>query len=156
VILAPESDEFGGEMTVTTMTDELIFPMLASTAAAGIARTLTNARLEKWGYSHISDDTFLVASELISNAINATPGEQIMYRLSCAHGEIFMAVWDSSNRVPTPRPPTEFTLDDLDLSPERWDDNGGWGLNIVATLATSCGYTTDPNGGKWVWARLKP
>nr|BFE29812.1 hypothetical protein GCM10010200_020630 [Actinomadura rugatobispora] len=121
-----------------------------------MARTLTNARLIKWGHSHISDDTFLVASELINNAVNATPGQQITYRLSREAKEILVAVWDSSDRVPTPGQPTEPTLDDLDLSPEHWDDNGGWGLNIVATIASSCGYTRDPSGGKWVWARLKP
>jgi hypothetical protein len=141
-------------MVVVTVREELIFPILASTAAAGIARTLTNARLEKWGCVHILDDTFLVASELINNAIAATPGEQIMYRLAREGGDIFLAVWDRSDRVPVPRQPTGVTLD-LDLSPEHWDDNGGWGLNIVATLAASCGYTTDPEGGKWVWARLK-
>ncbi|MFD0856719.1 ATP-binding protein [Actinomadura adrarensis] len=135
--------------------DCLLITMLASTAAAGLARTLTNARLEKWGQSHISDDTFLVASELINNAIEATPGRQIIYRLSRDAGEIMMAVWDESDRVPSPKPPTAFTLDDLDLSPEHWDDNGGWGLNIVATLASSCGYTTDPRGSKWAWARIK-
>jgi hypothetical protein len=130
--------------------------MLASTAAAGLARTLTNARLYKWGHAHISDDAFLVASELINNALAETPGKEIKYLLGREGGEIFLAVWDSSNRVPCQRPPVEFTLDELDLSPERFDDNGGWGLGIVATLATNCGYTTDPNGGKWVWAALKP
>ncbi|MFD0856574.1 ATP-binding protein [Actinomadura adrarensis] len=140
---------------MATMADELVLPMLASTAAAGMARTLTNARLEKWGCVHISDDTFLVASELINNAIEETPGEQILYRLARDGGDIFISVWDRSDRVPTPRPPVEITLDSLDLSPEHWDDNGGWGLNIVATLANSCGYTTDPRGGKWIWARIK-
>ncbi|WP_285697376.1 ATP-binding protein [Actinomadura sp. NBRC 104412] len=130
--------------------------MLASTAAAGLARTLTNARLHKWGDTHISDEAFLVASEMINNAINETPGKEIKYRLSREGGEVLLAVWDSSHRVPTPRAPTAYTLDDLDLAPERWDDNGGWGLGIIEMLASSCGYTTDPSGGKWVWACLKP
>jgi hypothetical protein len=135
--------------------DCLLITMLASKAAAGLVRTRTNARLEKWGQLHISDDTFLVASELINNAIEATPGNEILYRMSREANEIMLAVWDASDRVPNPKPPTALTLDDLDLSPEHWDDNGGWGLNIVATLASSCGYTTDPRGGKWVWATLK-
>jgi hypothetical protein len=45
--------------------------------------------------------------------------------------------------------------EDLDLSEENWDDNGGWGLPIVQALADDCGYTPHPSGGKWVWARLK-
>ncbi|MFD0856842.1 ATP-binding protein [Actinomadura adrarensis] len=135
--------------------DCLAISMQASNAAAGLARTLTNARLEKWGYSHISYDAFLIASELVSNAIEFTRGQEIVYRVSRADGEVMLAVWDSSSRVPARREPTVRTLDDLDLAPERWDGNGGWGLNIVATLASRCGYTTDPKGGKWVWATLK-
>ncbi|GAA4235301.1 hypothetical protein GCM10022254_42280 [Actinomadura meridiana] len=135
--------------------DCLLISLLASKAAAGLARTLTNARLEKWGETHISDDAFLVASELINNAIMETPGRQITYWVTRAGGEIMFAVWDSSDRMPTARPPTECAPDYLDLSPEHWDDNGGWGLNIVATLAATCGYTRDPRGGKWVWATLK-
>ncbi|MBG6089532.1 ATP-binding protein [Actinomadura viridis] len=132
--------------------------MLASPTAAGMARTLTNARLHKWGYTHLSDDAFLVASELITNAVTATPGSEIKYQLSRDGGEVLLAVWDSSTRVPAPRPipPVELSLETLDLAPERWDDNGGWGIPIVATLSVSSGYTLDPQGGKWVWARLKP
>ncbi|MFF5264838.1 ATP-binding protein [Actinomadura viridis] len=145
-------------MVAPTRPDCLIFSTLATPSVAGLARTLTNARLHKWGCLHISDDAFLVASELISNAITATPGQEIRYQLSRESDEILLAVWDSSTSVPVPRPapPVELTLETLDLAPERWDDNGGWGIPIVATLAVSSGYTLDPNGGKWVWARLKP
>lgn len=136
--------------------DCLLLPMLASTAAAGLARTLTDVQLEKWGQSHISDDALLVASELINNAIEATPGREITYEMTRVDGTITLAVWDSSDRFPARRPPVEYTPDNLDLSPEHWDDNGGWGLNIVTTIAANCGYTSDPRGGKWVWARLKP
>jgi anti-sigma regulatory factor (Ser/Thr protein kinase) len=121
-----------------------------------MARTLTNARLQKWGYSNISDDAFLVASELINNAVAAAAGQQIRYQLSQDMGEVVLAVWDPSDRVPTCKPPAELTLDTLDLTPENWDDNGGWGLTLVATLSAQSGYTVDPKGGKWLWARLKP
>ncbi|WP_231404821.1 ATP-binding protein [Actinomadura viridis] len=138
--------------------DCLNISILASAAASGLARSLTNARLIKWGYTHISDDVFLVASELIANAVMATPRQEIKYQISRDGDEILLAVWDSSTSVPVPRPapPVELTLETLDLAPERWDDNGGWGIPIIATLAVSSGYTLDPNGGKWVWARLKP
>ncbi|MFI0351513.1 ATP-binding protein [Actinomadura sp. 9N407] len=145
-----------GMCMMTKSPDCLLISMLASAAAAGLARTLTNARLHKWGYSHISDDAFLIASELINNAVAASPGRQITYQLSQDMDQVVLAVWDPSNRVPVGRPPTELTLDTLDLAPERWDDNGGWGLPIVVALAVQSGYTLDPNGGKWVWARLKP
>ncbi|MEW2356204.1 ATP-binding protein [Spirillospora sp. NPDC029432] len=98
---------------------------------------------------------FLVASELVGNAVAATPGRKIAYQLSRDEGEVIVAVWDASARVPTGKPPPDLALETLDLNPERWDDNGGWGLSIVATLSVQCGYTVDPGGGKWVWARLK-
>ncbi|MEO3825197.1 ATP-binding protein [Actinomadura sp. B10D3] len=134
----------------------MLIPMLASKAAPGLARTLTQTRLNKWGYTHISDDVFLVASELVTNAAAATPGEEIRYQCSRDSGGVLIAVWDASPERPRARPMVETTLDTLDVSEEHWDDNGGRGLPIVAALAAECGHTPDPSGGKWVWARLKP
>lgn len=142
-------------MTVTTTPDCLLISMLASNAAPGLARTLAKARLYKWGYMSISDDVFLVASELITNATNATPGREIKFQLSRDLGEVLVAVWDSSPNLPGSSPSTTPTLETLDLSPDHWDDNGGWGLPIVAALSTTCGCSPDPAGGKWVWSRLK-
>lgn len=104
----------------------------------------------------MSDDALLIATELVTNAAKATPGMPIRVRMSRDRGEVVLAVWDSSDRTPTVNPPQAATLDGLDVSPEHWDDNGGWGLPIVAALATDCGYEHEPSGGKWVWARLKP
>lgn len=136
--------------------DCLLIPMLASKAAPGLARTLTKTRLHNWGYGHISDDVFLIASELIANAVTATPGEEIRYQCSRDIAGVLIAVWDGSPESPQARPVIEMTLDTLDVSEEHWDDNGGRGLPIVAALATECGCTPDPQGGKWVWAKLKP
>ncbi|SNS44133.1 Histidine kinase-like ATPase domain-containing protein [Actinomadura meyerae] len=139
-----------------TTPDCLLVPMLASNAAPGLARTLTRPRLDKWGYVHISDDAFLIASELITNAVAATPGKEIRYQCSRDTAGVLIAVWDASPTVPRVHPLIELTLDTLDVSEENWDDNGGRGLPIVTALATECGHTPDPSGGKWVWARLKP
>jgi anti-sigma regulatory factor (Ser/Thr protein kinase) len=138
------------------MPDCLLIPMLASNAAPGLARTLTRPRLHKWGYTHISDDAFLIASELITNAVTATPGKEIRYQCSRDIGGVLIAVWDASTASPRPCPMIDMTLENLDVSEEHWDDNGGRGLPIVAALAAECGHTPDPSGGKWVWARLKP
>jgi hypothetical protein len=69
-------------------------------------------------------------------------------------GGVIIAVWDSSVLMPERRPVVELSLDDLDLSPENYDNNGGWGLALVQALSLSCGVTRDPKGGKWVWARV--
>ncbi|WUI02404.1 ATP-binding protein [Spirillospora sp. NBC_00431] len=136
--------------------DCLLVSMTASKAAPGIARQLTQTRLYMWGYGHILDDVFLVVSELITNAVAATPGQEIRYQCSRDTAGVLIAVWDSSPDVPRPRPMAETAADALDLSEEGWDDNGGRGLPIVAALAVECGHTPDPSNGKWVWARLKP
>ncbi|MQY02140.1 ATP-binding protein [Actinomadura macrotermitis] len=136
------------------MTDDLVIPMLGSPAAAGLARTLTQQRLHKWDCFHIADDVQLIVAELIANAAEATPCKEIRFQLSRDAYGVVIAVWDSSPALPQPKPVVELTLDDLDLSPESFDDNGGWGLPIVQTLASQCGYTPDPSGGKWIWARM--
>lgn len=136
--------------------DYLLLSMPACPAAAGLARTVTRARLDKWGYSHISDDAFLIVSELINNAVSATPGAHIRYQLSRDDIDVLLAVWDSSPHIPVATTPADLTPETLDLSPENWDDNGGWGLPIVAAVSIACGCTPDPDRGKWVWARLKP
>jgi anti-sigma regulatory factor (Ser/Thr protein kinase) len=145
-----------GLAKMITTPDCLLIPMLASNAAPGLARTMTRTRLDKWGCSHISDDAFLIASELITNAVAATPGEEIRYQCSRDPAGVLIAVWDASPTPPRVHPLIELTLETLDVSEENWDDNGGRGLPIVTALATKCGHTPDPSGGKWVWARLKP
>jgi anti-sigma regulatory factor (Ser/Thr protein kinase) len=147
---------------VTAITDELLMPMLASPASAGLARTLTEQRLHKWDCSHISGDALAVVSELIGNAAKETPNREIRFALRREMGGVLVGVWDSSPRLPRPAPVAELTLDTLDLSEHNFDANGGRGLHIVAALATNWGYQPDPidprtglSLGKWVWARLR-
>jgi Histidine kinase-, DNA gyrase B-, and HSP90-like ATPase. len=144
------------------MTDYLLMPMLASPASAGLARTITEQRLHKWDCSHISDDALLVVTELIGNATQETPKQEIKFALRRDPSEVLLAVWDSSPRPPRPIPVVELTLETLDLSEQNFDANGGRGLHIIEALATGWGYSTDPidshtghSPGKWVWARLR-
>ncbi|WP_325050278.1 ATP-binding protein [Actinomadura craniellae] len=130
--------------------------LLGSPAAAGLARTLTDQRLRKWDCFRILDDTLLVVTELITNAVKETPRREIRFRLAREAGDVVVAVWDSSPRLPRPRPAVELTLDTLDLAEDAYDDNGGRGLLIVQSLTSACGCTRDPRGGKWTWARLVP
>ncbi|MEV5824296.1 ATP-binding protein [Spirillospora sp. NPDC052242] len=146
----------GGAMSITA-TGDLIIPLLGTPTAVGLARTLAGARLQKWGCFHISDDALLIVSELVTNAARQTPHEEIRFQLSRDVGGVVIAVWDSSPEVPRrPEPVVELTLDDLDACGGGFEDGGGRGLSIVQTLASHCGVTKDPNGGKWVWARLRP
>ena len=54
-----------------------------------------------------------------------------------------------------PGPLVEPGPDDLDLSEENFDNNGGWGLTIVTALSAAYGVTPLASGGKVVWARLR-
>ncbi|MEV5750632.1 ATP-binding protein [Actinoallomurus sp. NPDC052308] len=135
--------------------------MPASAAAPGFTRTLLERRLKKWGYSHITDDATLVATEMVTNAMKATPGQAIRFLCRWEHGGIYLAVWDSSPERPTPARDVECALQDLDVSEDGFDQNGGRGLHIIDALAIEWGYRPDPvaretgrTGGKWVWARL--
>ena len=143
-------------MTVTTMTeDHLLMRMLASPAAVGLCRTLVAARLHRWGLRHAIADAELVTAELVANAVAATPqGGEIWIR--CAHDAtgVLLQIWDPNPRMPQPQP-VDLTLETLDLDPEHADDNGGWGLTIIAALTLDHGCTPHPYGGKTAWARLK-
>ncbi|WP_106399163.1 ATP-binding protein [Actinocorallia populi] len=136
----------------TPAIDHLLLPLLASPASAGLARTLAEQRLRRWGDLDILDDALLVVAELVSNAAKETPGEEIRLELVRDARDAIVAVWDSSPRLPRPRPPAELRLEDLDLSADSFDDDGGRGLLIVASLTSRNGCTRDPRGGKWVWA----
>ncbi|GAB3972611.1 hypothetical protein GCM10029978_050150 [Actinoallomurus acanthiterrae] len=143
------------------MTEDIRICMPASAAAPGFTRTLMERRLKKWGYADISDDATLVATELVTNAMKAAPGEAIRFLCRWEDGGVYVAVWDPSPERPAPTCEVELTLEDLDLSEADFDANGGRGLHIVDALALEWGYRPDPVDprtgrapGKWVWARI--
>lgn len=132
----------------------------ATPAVTGQVRLLIDRHLPTWGltaepYADLRANLHLIAAELLANAIRETPGQNI--RTRCVPyfdaGVIHFAVWDSSARKPEANMP-ELTLETLDLREENFDDNGGWGLPLVAALAESCGVTPTEDG-KWVWAGIK-
>lgn len=135
--------------------DDLYLCLLASPATPGLARTLISQRLRKWNMERILDDLLLVASEILTNAAEAAPGEQLKLHLTRDHNGLLLQVWDPSPRLPGPRGVAPLTLEALDAThPDDWDNGGGWGLSLVQALATDCGYRPTPPRGKWVWSRL--
>jgi anti-sigma regulatory factor (Ser/Thr protein kinase) len=142
-------------VTAAMTSDELRMHVLASRAAAGIVRDRFQRCLNAWGLPYLSDDVLLCTGELVANAVAAAPTAELRVRISREPSGVLVEVWDPSNAMPEAKPVVEPTLDDLDLSPENFDANGGWGLPIVVTLATACGFTPHPpDGGKTVWARF--
>jgi anti-sigma regulatory factor (Ser/Thr protein kinase) len=127
---------------------------MAATTVAAEVRQRIGIRLAEWGLSGVVDDACLVAGELVVNACEATPDGAIRIRFTRESRTVTFAVWDASDRMPQVRRVIELEPEDLDLSPENWDNNGGWGLSLVQALSSECGVSRTAPRGKWVWARL--
>lgn len=131
---------------------------LATPNVLAHVRTLLEFRFADWrlaadGFSDFRENLLLIADELVTNAVTETPESQI--RISCRYDHVIVtfAVWDSSFREPTYVMP-QLDAENLDLSPERFDANGGWGLTLVRNLASDFGVSRTSTG-KWVWAEMK-
>lgn len=161
-VSAPVSAEHGRARTVASVRppEGLDLECIASPTVVGQVRLMLDFRLTGWGlsapgYAGMRSDLHLIAAELVTNAVEQTPDKPI--RVTCvpniAARLIKFAVWDSGKGKPEAVMPA-LTLETLDLSEERFDANGGWGLPLVQALSESCGFT--PAGeGKWVWAEIK-
>jgi anti-sigma regulatory factor (Ser/Thr protein kinase) len=119
------------------------FGLDAEFAAAAEGRALVAITLIEWSLRHLVDDATLIASELISNAVEFTSSGHIELILSQEDGAFTIGVWDSN-----PSPPH--------LSPCGPYDESGRGLHIIAALAEEHGHdpVAEPEG-KVVWARVR-
>lgn len=91
-------------------------------------------------------DALLVISELVTNCLRhaavspASPG--CLLSLRCLPDHVLVCVYDDDRRPPVLRQPSE-------------DEPGGRGLQLVAGLSRSWGYSYPaPTSGKAVWAQL--
>jgi anti-sigma regulatory factor (Ser/Thr protein kinase) len=144
--------------TVTSV--ELDMTCLAAQTAPGQVRTHIEFRLTDWGLLGIAHDVYLIAGELVANAVEATPDHVIRVRFTREPGAVLLGVWDSSDEMPVSKPVEELSLLDIKpdpraLDPGHDDGAGGWGLPIVNELASAWGVSRTPQGGKWVWARVR-
>ncbi|WP_459644127.1 ATP-binding SpoIIE family protein phosphatase [Kineococcus sp. NUM-3379] len=122
----------GREVAVTLPTD------LRAVAAA---RSFLRAELGQWELEHLIDDSELVLSELVTNALVHTDDPPVVTLRYAGDGEeLVLAVRDRSGRAVQERTP----------DPEA---QGGRGLLVVGSLASTWGVTTHDDG-KTVWAEL--
>jgi anti-sigma regulatory factor (Ser/Thr protein kinase) len=128
--------------------------LAALPSAVGSARRFTVHWVRQWGLAPLADDVELVASELVTNAVtevgtldepdgyvvlhDATP-PVIMLQLRLTIRRLFCEVWDPSPNLPVPVQATAF-------------DEGGRGLQMIASLASRWTCRPCPAGGKNVTA----
>lgn len=121
---------------------------LASPEVVRQGRHIVESQALQWGVPQSTvDDAVLVASELLTNAIRATPHEPISLRMALVEDGLRVAVWDTSPERPKTSAP------DLSGIPDDSSEPGGWGLGIIASLARDYGCRPEL-GGKSVWAVL--
>jgi anti-sigma regulatory factor (Ser/Thr protein kinase) len=114
--------------------------------APGCGRAWTAALLREWRLVHLADTAQLVASELLTNAVNASKGLDrpvIQLWLASDWHRLLVLVRDYHPGTPDPRHADA-------------DDEGGRGLMLVETISERFGWYRPDDGtpGKVVWAIL--
>lgn len=104
------------------------------------ARLHVRAMLGTWGLRHLTDVIQVVASELVTNAIQHADGGDVMFWLAQTDTSVIVNAWD-----PNPNPPVPATAGEL--------DEHGRGLALVSALSISTGCFP-LRGGKAVWAEV--
>ena len=112
--------------------------------APGCARAWTREILWEWGAAELADTAELLASELVTNSLNACAGLDlagIRLVLTIDKGELAILVRDNHPGVP------------LAVQPGA-DDESGRGLLIVEHLSDRCGWyrLNDAEPAKVTWA----
>lgn len=127
--------------------------LAAVPSAVRCSRMLVRMCLSQWGLSSRIEDSELVISELVTNAVTVTGVTEaeprwsqltdlatIHVRVMLFEGSIVIAVWDRD-----PAPPV--------VRQSAPDSENGRGLSIVATLSKRWNYL-QLDGCKCVWAEL--
>jgi anti-sigma regulatory factor (Ser/Thr protein kinase) len=152
MVTAPGGDELpypDRAQEVTSLT------LAATPAAVSRARQFTRFTLSQRGLATLAEDTELVVSELVTNAVQASgtaeppeagadglgPAATIRVRVLAYQTGVIVEVWDAGPGSPARR----------DAAPGA---EGGRGLMIVAALCRDWGYSRTADGDKVVWADL--
>jgi hypothetical protein len=132
------------------------WPVHSQLSFAALPSAVPCARLHvrwvclEWGLGSIADTAELLASELMTNAVQES--ERLRTRadlaivpvvdlwLVCDRMSVVIHVWDASDDMPVPEDVTA-------------DDEGGRGLMLVQALGKEWGAYRTAEGGKVVWVR---
>jgi anti-sigma regulatory factor (Ser/Thr protein kinase) len=143
-------------MGTVTMTPPTSWPLQTRLELAALPITPSVVRghvrsvVREWGLAELSATAELLASELVTNAIQAsaqlrTVGPPVIRTWITSDGNaLVIHVWDASDEMPI--------LKDTAVP----DEEGGWGLMLVATLGKDWGTYRKAEGGKVVWVLISP
>lgn len=116
-------------------------------------RLIVESQALQWGLAEETvQNAVLVASELLTNAVRATPERPVSLRLALADDGLRVEVWDTSPVRPEASAP-DLSIPEMPV-PDDAPDPGGWGLGIVEFLSEERGVRAEFEG-KSVWALLK-
>ncbi|QWZ09819.1 ATP-binding protein [Nocardioides panacis] len=104
------------------------------------ARRFVAGHLAANGRGDLAPDARLIVSELATNALMHA-GTPFTVTLDVGDDAVLLRVTDGSAQLPVVGEP-------------GLDQSGGRGLGIVAALAGAWGVTSEPGGGKSVWASI--
>lgn len=108
--------------------------------APGFARMYARVRLAEWRLPHLADAIQQVVSELTTNAVLHSAGENVMIWFTLTDTSVIVYVWDSNPRPPAQRDPGD-------------TDEDGRGLSIVTALSARTGWYPYA-GGKTIYAEV--
>jgi anti-sigma regulatory factor (Ser/Thr protein kinase) len=111
----------------------------ADVESVAVARRFVAEQVAAWDLDRCTEDVQLVVDELVSNALRHARSP-ITVTIGRRPTRLVVQVEDRSSEVPEPYP-----------AESRADH--GWGLVLIASLASSWGSTPLP-GGKRVWAEI--
>ncbi|RFU41384.1 ATP-binding protein [Actinomadura logoneensis] len=122
---------------------EIRMSLLATPSSAVLARELVRYALLNWNFTKsLIEDSTLVMSEIVTNALNAAPGRELRIRTAVHGGAPLLECWDPSPVLPVP-------------CNAPLDAESGRGLLIVAAYAEETGIRPAATGhGKVVWALM--
>jgi signal transduction histidine kinase len=115
--------------------------VLAVPAVNGVLRDAAGVHLAKWGLEDLADDALLVVSELVTNAITASPGGPLWFRMMRWPRMLAIEVRDCSAERVQRREPGML-------------DESGRGLWMVEQVARHWGQRWEVDGTKTVYALL--
>lgn len=134
-------------------------PLGALPTAPRLARGFTDVVLSDWGLEELAESAEVVVSELTTNVVEASTGEDghprydpagklplLWVRLLSDRSRVMIEVWDNLPEV----------FGAPAIRHAGWDDESGRGLEMIEALSADWGWETVPDwNGKRVWAVLQ-